>query len=52
VTGRCVGGIYANDSCPAEFVVDNLHIALSVIRAAHAATIFIRGRPDFSYWQG
>lgn len=30
-----VGGIYANDRYPAEFLADNLAIALNVIRAAH-----------------
>lgn len=30
-----VGGIYANDAYPAEFIADNLAIALNVIRAAH-----------------
>jgi GDP-L-fucose synthase len=30
-----VGGIYANDSYPANFITDNLAIALNVIRCAH-----------------
>ena len=30
-----VGGIYANDTYPADFIVDNLAIALNLIRAAH-----------------
>ena len=30
-----VGGIYANDSLPADFIADNLAIALNVIRGAH-----------------
>jgi GDP-L-fucose synthase len=30
-----VGGIHANNSYPAEFIADNLAIALSLIRAAH-----------------
>ncbi|AXK81309.1 GDP-L-fucose synthase [Pseudolabrys taiwanensis] len=30
-----VGGIYANDTYPADFIVDNLGIALNVIRASH-----------------
>jgi GDP-L-fucose synthase len=30
-----VGGIYANSTFPAEFIADNLAIALNVIRAAH-----------------
>ena len=34
-----VGGIHANNSLPAEFIVDNLAIALNVIRAAHAAKV-------------
>jgi GDP-L-fucose synthase len=31
-----VGGIYANNSYPADFIAINLAIALNVIRAAHA----------------
>src|SRR5450759_2968598 len=31
-----VGGIYANDTYPADFIANNLAIALNVIRAAHA----------------
>ena len=34
-----VGGIHANNSLPAEFLVQNLAIALNVIRAAHAASV-------------
>jgi GDP-L-fucose synthase len=30
-----VGGIYANDTFPADFITDNLAIALNVIRGAH-----------------
>jgi GDP-L-fucose synthase len=30
-----VGGIYANDSYPADFIADNLAIALNVIRGSH-----------------
>jgi GDP-L-fucose synthase len=30
-----VGGIYANDTYPADFIADNLAIALNVIRASH-----------------
>lgn len=30
-----VGGIYANDTYPADFIVDNLAIALNVIRASY-----------------
>ena len=31
-----VGGIHANDTYPADFIADNLAIALNVIRCAHA----------------
>src|ERR1035437_8550534 len=31
-----VGGIYANNTYPADFIANNLAIALNVIRAAHA----------------
>ncbi len=34
-----VGGIYANDTVPAEFLADNLAIALNVRRAAVAAKV-------------
>jgi GDP-L-fucose synthase len=34
-----VGGIYANDSFPADFIYDNLAIAANVIHAAHLAGI-------------
>ena len=34
-----VGGIQANNSMPAEFLVENLAIALNVIRAAHATKV-------------
>jgi GDP-L-fucose synthase len=34
-----VGGIHANNSFPAEFIADNLAIALNVISAAHAAKV-------------
>ena len=30
-----VGGIYANDTSPAEFIYDNLMISCNVIKAAH-----------------
>lgn len=30
-----VGGIYANDTCPADFIYDNLMIASNVIKASH-----------------
>jgi GDP-L-fucose synthase len=34
-----VGGIHANNSLPAEFIVDNLAIALNVICAAHTTKV-------------
>jgi GDP-L-fucose synthase len=34
-----VGGIYANNTYPADFITNNLAIALNVIRAAHAARV-------------
>lgn len=34
-----VGGIHANDTCPAEFIYDNLIIQANVIHQAHAAGI-------------
>ncbi|HXW70316.1 MAG TPA: GDP-L-fucose synthase [Methylocella sp.] len=34
-----VGGIYANDTYPAEFLIDNLAIELNVIQASHLAGI-------------
>ena len=34
-----VGGIYANNTYPADFIADNLAIALNVIRGAHAIGI-------------
>src|SRR3569832_866020 len=34
-----VGGIYANDTYPADFLVDNLAIGLNVIRGAHKAGV-------------
>jgi GDP-L-fucose synthase len=34
-----VGGIHANSSYPANFIADNLAIALNVIRAAHLADV-------------
>jgi GDP-L-fucose synthase len=34
-----VGGIYANDSYPADFIVDNLAIGLNVIRGVHKAGV-------------
>ena len=35
VAAALVGGIYANDAYPADFIVDNLAIALNTIRGAH-----------------
>jgi GDP-L-fucose synthase len=34
-----VGGILANDSCPADFLLDNLAIETNVIEAAHLAGV-------------
>lgn len=34
-----VGGIYANDTYPAEFIYDNLTIATNVIHSAHIADV-------------
>ena len=34
-----VGGIYANDTFPADFLAENIAIALNVIRAAHIAGV-------------
>ena len=34
-----VGGIYANDTLPANFIVDNLAIALNVIRGSYQAGV-------------
>lgn len=34
-----VGGIYANDSLPADFIADNLAIGLNVIRGSHRAGV-------------
>lgn len=34
-----VGGIYANDSFPADFITDNLAIALNVIRGSYQAGV-------------
>ena len=34
-----VGGIYANSTYPANFIVENLAIALNVIRSAHAVGV-------------
>ncbi len=42
-----VGGILANATYPADFLTDNLAIALNVIEAAHAAGVGTRGRLAF-----
>ena len=42
-----VGGILANDTYPANFIADNLSIALNVIKAAHQAGVGTRGRLVF-----
>jgi GDP-L-fucose synthase len=42
-----VGGILANSTYPADFLGDNLGIALNVIEAAHAAGVGQRGRLIF-----
>ena len=34
-----VGGIYANDTFPADFIADNLAIGLNVIRGSHKAGV-------------
>ena len=34
-----VGGIHANDTYPADFIANNLAIALNVVRAAHAVGV-------------
>jgi GDP-L-fucose synthase len=39
VAAATVGGIYANDTRPAEFVYDNLMIEANLIHAAHTASI-------------
>ena len=39
-----VGGIFANDNYPADFIVDNLAIGLDVIRDAHRATAEVARR--------
>jgi GDP-L-fucose synthase len=39
-----VGGILANNTYPADFIADNLAIALHVIEAAHAVGVGQRGR--------
>ena len=42
-----VGGILANATYPADFVADNLAIALNVIQAAHKSGVGARGRLVF-----
>ena len=42
-----VGGILANDTYPADFIADNLSIALNVIEAAHEAGVGQEGRLIF-----
>ncbi len=42
-----VGGIMANATYPADFIADNLSIALNVIEAAHEAGVGSRGRLVF-----
>ncbi len=42
-----VGGILANDTYPADFISDNLQIALNVIEAAHASGVGKKGRLVF-----
>ena len=42
-----VGGILANATTPADFVADNLAIALHVIQAAHQSGVGARGRLVF-----
>ena len=39
-----VGGILANDTYPADFIADNLAIALSTVEAAHETGLGQRGR--------
>lgn len=39
-----VGGILANDTYPADFIADNLAIALSTVQAAHETGVGQRGR--------
>ena len=47
VAAATVGGILANSTRPADFVADNLAIALNVIEAAHRAGVGDRGRLVF-----
>jgi len=39
VAAAKVGGIYANDTFPAQFIYDNLAIELSIIHSAHTAGV-------------
>jgi GDP-L-fucose synthase len=39
LAAAAVGGIYANDAFPADFIYDNLAIETNVIHAAHLAAI-------------
>lgn len=39
VAAAKVGGIFANDSCPADFLYDNLMIAANLIHAAHETAV-------------
>jgi GDP-L-fucose synthase len=39
VAAGLVGGIYANNHSPADFITENVAIALNVIRAAHLAKV-------------
>ncbi len=39
VAAGLVGGIHANNSFPAEFIAENIAIALNVIRGAHLARV-------------
>ncbi len=47
VAAAKVGGILANATYPADFIADNLAIAMNVIEAAHAAGVGQRGRLVF-----
>lgn len=47
VAAAKVGGIHANSTYPADFIADNLAIAMNVIEAAHAAGVGQRGRLVF-----
>ena len=42
-----VGGIHANNTCPADFLMSNLLIEANVFRAAHAAKV---NRLIFFWW--